>query len=307
MRVWVAAMCAVSVVWGVTAQEPFYRMENNFVIVEAEELAYSSEYWSLQTAPDGYGGSGWLLNTRDEAGSGSTCHTEAMSTNCLNPEAGWLKVPVYIESVQGDHGGVFSVDLRCWRGQGGDGANDVWVGIEDYESIQPGGAIAYRIGRSHEGYGYMWGSLSPETEYEIAKFPIDESHFGKVITFFVSPRSSSNTTNIHGDCIGVDRILVYYCPFKTSSRSFDDSNIDFPTAAWQTATPATQPSSSTPVRIVPPGGTVAGTTGRRAAVHLLSGRLLVGQPRVQRSHRVIRLTGNSEPWAAQATTESLQR
>ncbi|MBD3242687.1 MAG: hypothetical protein GF331_19000, partial [Chitinivibrionales bacterium] len=90
------------------AQDQAYRMTDNFVVVEAEDLPYSADYWSFQDGPSGYTGSGWLLNTRDDAQGGDACHQEATHEGCLTPEAGWLKIPVYIDEVQGAYGGVFS-------------------------------------------------------------------------------------------------------------------------------------------------------------------------------------------------------
>jgi hypothetical protein len=268
-------------------------MADNFVLVEAEDLPYNTDYWTFQNAPSGFGGSGWLLNTRDEAQGGDACHAVATHEGCLTPEQGWLKIPVYIDEVQGQYGGVFSIDLRCWRGKDGDGANDIWVGVEDYQTVCTNGVIANRIGRSHRGYGHMWGPLSPETEYEIVKIRIPESNFGQVINFFVSPRSSSRSTDINQDVIGVDRVLIYFCPFKTSSTSYDDSNIDFPMAAWNINTPATQLSDPAAVSVQPSTRTL--TVHRTPGVYhhvSLAGRTLRvvnGQPVIDGATKSIRV------------------
>ena len=50
--------------FSVPAQDLSYRMTNNFVVVEAEDLAYSTEFWRYQDGNTGFSGDGWLQNGR---------------------------------------------------------------------------------------------------------------------------------------------------------------------------------------------------------------------------------------------------
>lgn len=230
VRCAVAAVLAVVIAASVSAEDMVYVMENDYVVVEAEDLAYSTTYWQKRTSPSGYTGSGWLKVIKGGRGGEDPCHNEAKETSCLTDPSGWLKIPVYIDDVRGEYGGIFGMDVHAYHDHDGDGSNDLWVGVEGYPDIINREIYAFREGRSHKGYGWCWGAMTPERLEQMnywAFFVLKES--AKVYTFFVSPRSNG---------FSADRVAIYFAR-KTSSAP-GRTNLSLPAEPWKLSTPVSR-------------------------------------------------------------------
>lgn len=176
------------------AQNFLFVEYNGFVLVEAEDLSYSSN-WQFLSERKGFTGRGYLKWTGGTQGQGEGQETDHIGKLQGNPDD-WLVIPVQVTKT-----GVYHVDLRNTHDNRDEG-NDVWVHVIGWPPP------VRRMG-DHGEKTFQWLTWGPdEISWKITRKGLYH--------FYIAGRSNY---------FAIDRIAIYHedAPVKLKDKAMPAS------------------------------------------------------------------------------------